>query len=181
MLVVHHTASPALEELLEAVLAGARTDEITGVEIDVRPALAATASDVLAADGFVLGTPANLGYMSGALKHFFDQIYYPCLDAKAGAPYGLYVHGASDTTGAVRAVTSIASGLGWAEVVSPVVAIGPVGKDVERQCYELGATVAANLAGLPMRGHPVVRSAPRPGRGRGRAAARWRRSGPARR
>jgi multimeric flavodoxin WrbA len=87
--------------------------------------------------------------MSGALKHFFDQVYYPCLDAKAGAPYGLYVHGASDTTGAVRAVTSIASGLGWAEVVSPVVAIGPVGKDVERQCYELGATVAANLAGLP--------------------------------
>jgi hypothetical protein len=49
--------------------------------------------------------------------------------------------------GAVRAVTSIASGLGWAEVVNPVVAIGPVGKDVERQCYELGATVAANLAG----------------------------------
>jgi multimeric flavodoxin WrbA len=100
---------------------------------------------VLAADGFVLGTPANIGYMSGALKHFFDQIYYPCLLAKPGAPYGLYVHGASDTTGAVRAVTSIAAGLGWAEVAKPVVAIGPVGKDAERQCYELGATVAANL------------------------------------
>src|SRR5215831_16114412 len=111
LLIVHHTASPALEELLEAVLAGARTDEITGVEVQVVPALSAGAPDVLAADGFVLGTPANIGYMSGALKHFFDQIYYPCLQAKTAAPYGLYVHGASDTTGAVRAVKSIAAGL----------------------------------------------------------------------
>jgi multimeric flavodoxin WrbA len=102
---------------------------------------------VLAADGFVLGTPANIGYMSGALKHFFDQVYYPCLLAKAGAPYGLYVHGASDTTGAVRAVRSIATGLGWREVSNPVEHTGPVASDTERACYELGATVAANLLG----------------------------------
>ena len=147
LLVVHHTPSPALQEMFEAAARGARTDEIEGVEVVIRPALTAAVVEVLEADGYLLGTPANIGYMSGALKHFFDQVYYPCLDAKAGAPYGLYVHGASDTTGAVRAVTSIASGLGWAEVASPVVAIGPVGKDVERRCYELGATVAANLAG----------------------------------
>jgi multimeric flavodoxin WrbA len=135
--------------MLESAVAGARDPELAeaGIDVVVSPALAATAVDVLAADAFVLGTPANIGYMSGALKHFFDQVYYPCLHAKDGAPYGLYVHGASDVAGAVRAVTSIASGLGWAEVVNPVVAIGPVGKDVERQCYELGATVAANLAG----------------------------------
>ena len=150
LLVVHHTSSPALRAMLESVVAGARDPELAdaGIEVVVSPALAATVPDVLAADAFALGTPANIGYMSGALKHFFDQIYYPCLDAKTGAPYGLYVHGASDTTGAVRAVKSIASGLGWAEVVSPVVALGPVGKEVERLCYELGATVAANLAGL---------------------------------
>ena len=145
LLVVHHTPSPALQEMLESVLAGARDPELEGIEVTVRAALAATIPDVLAADGFVLGTPANIGYMSGALKHFFDQIYYPCLQAKVGAPYGLYVHGASDTGGAVRAVASIAGGLGWAEVVSPVAVTGPVGKDVSRQCYELGATVAANL------------------------------------
>ena len=145
LLVVHHTSSPALQAMLEAAVAGARDPELEGVEVVVTPALAATVPDVLAADAFVLGTPANIGYMSGALKHFFDQIYYPCLQAKTGAPYGLYVHGASDTTGAVRAVKSIATGMGWAEVVNPVTAIGPVSKDIERQCYELGATVAANL------------------------------------
>jgi multimeric flavodoxin WrbA len=133
--------------MLEAVVAGTHDPELGDIDVAVSPALAANVPDVLAADGFVLGTPANIGYMSGALKHFFDQIYYPCLRAKTGAPYGLYVHGASDTTGAVRAVTSIATGLGWAEVVKPVVVTGLVGKDVERQCYELGATVAANLSG----------------------------------
>lgn len=145
LLVVHHTSSPALQAMLEAVIAGARDPELADVEVAVMPALAATVPDVLAADGFVLGTPANIGYMSGALKHFFDQVYYPCLLAKKGAPYGLYVHGASDTAGAVRSVTSIAAGLGWTEVVTPLVSLGQVGTDMERQCYELGATVAANL------------------------------------
>jgi multimeric flavodoxin WrbA len=145
LLIVHHTTSPALQAMLEAVGAGARDPELEGIDVAVAPALAATASDVLAADGFLLGTPANIGYMSGALKHFFDQIYYPCLQAKTGAPYGLYVHGGSDTTGAVRAVTAIAKGLGWAQAFSPVEVTGPVGKDVEQRCYELGATVAANL------------------------------------
>jgi len=145
LLIVHHTPSPALQAMLEAVVAGGRDPELTGVEVTLVPALTATVPDVLAADGFVLGTPANIGYMSGALKHFFDQIYYPCLLAKPRAPYGLYVHGSTDTTGAVRAVTSIATGLSWTEVVKPVVVTGPVGKDTERECYELGATVAANL------------------------------------
>jgi multimeric flavodoxin WrbA len=145
LLIVHHTTSPSLQAMLEAVVAGARDPELEGIDVAVTPALAATASDVLAADGFLLGTPANIGYMSGALKHFFDQIYYPCLQAKTGAPYGLYVHGASDTTGAVRSVTAIAKGLGWAQAFSPVETTGPVGKDVEQRCYELGATVAANL------------------------------------
>ncbi len=146
LLIVHHTPSPALQAMLEATMAGARDPDVPGVDVAVVPALGAGVPDVLAADGFVLGTPANIGYMSGALKHFFDQVYYPCLRAKPRAPYGLYVHGDNDTAGAVRAVTSIAAGLGWAEVSKPVSATGPVGKDVTRQCYELGATVAANLA-----------------------------------
>ena len=75
LLVVHHTSSPALRAMLESVVAGARDPELAeaGIDVVVSPALAATVPDVLAADAFVLGTPANIGYMSGALKHFFDQ------------------------------------------------------------------------------------------------------------
>jgi multimeric flavodoxin WrbA len=147
LLVVHHTTSPALQELLEAVLDGTRAEGLEDVEVAVRAALAATAVDVLAADGFVLGTPANIGYLSGAMKHFFDQVYYPCLTAKVGAPYGLYVHGNLDTAGAVRAAESITKGMGWERVHEPVLVCGAPGKDDLKACWDLGATVAATLLG----------------------------------
>jgi len=145
LLVVRHTPSPTMQEMLEAVLAGARTDEIEGVDVQVRPALAATAVDVLGADGFVLGTPANIGYMSGALKHFFDCVYYPVLEATVGRPYGLYVHGASDTTGAVRGVETIIAGLQWKQVQLPVLVTGQLDEASRAACWELGATAAASL------------------------------------
>ncbi len=145
LLIVHHTASPATQELLEAVRSGARADEIEGVEVVTRPALGATATDVLEADAYLLGTPVNIGYMSGALKHFFDQVYYPCLEATARRPYGLYVHGNNDATGAVRAVEAVATGLGWRRVRPPVVVIGAVDRAAREECWELGATVAAEI------------------------------------
>ncbi len=77
LLVVHHTTSPAMHSMFDAVMSGATDARIEGVDVVARAALAATAVDVLAADGYLLGTPANLGYMSGALKHFFDQITTP--------------------------------------------------------------------------------------------------------
>jgi multimeric flavodoxin WrbA len=135
-----------MQAMFEAVASGARTDEIENVEVLVRPALTAGAADVLASDGYLLGTPANIGYMSGALKHFFDTIYYPCLEATARRPYGLYVHGGSDTGGAVRAVESITSGLAWRTVRPPVCVTGTPAKADLEQCWELGALLAAVLA-----------------------------------
>ncbi len=145
LLFVHHTPSPPMQAMFEAVLTGARTDEIEDVEVAVVPALTAGAADVLAADGYLLGTPANIGYMSGALKHFFDGIYYPCLEATQRRPYGLYVHGASDTTGAVRAVESITTGLAWLQVRPPVCVTGPPTSADLDACWELGAILAAEL------------------------------------
>jgi multimeric flavodoxin WrbA len=147
LLIVHHTPSPTMQAMLDAVVAGATTEEIEGVEVVRRPALAAGTVDVLAADGYLLGTPANIGYMSGALKHFFDGVYYPCLDATSGRPYGCYVHGGSDTSGAVRAVQSITKGMGWRPVAEPVTVTGEPGKAGLEACWELGATVAAHLMG----------------------------------
>ena len=145
LLVVHHTASPALHSMFEAIVSGATDPRIEDVEVVRRPALAATAVDVLEADGYLLGTPANFGYMSGALKHFFDQIYYPCLDATARRPYGLYVHGNNDTIGAVRAVESITTGLGWRRAQEPVTVLGPPRQQDLDACWELGAALAAGL------------------------------------
>jgi len=152
LLVVHHTPSPAMQQMLEAVLAGARHPDIEGVEVRVRPALAATASDVLGANGFLLGTPANIGYMSGALKHFFDQIYYPTLIARIGAPFGLWVHGNTDVAGAVRAVHAVAGGLGWRRVHDDVTVTGAVSPGDEQACLSLGGTVAYHVSELASQG-----------------------------
>jgi multimeric flavodoxin WrbA len=147
LLVVHHTASPAMQTLLEAALDGAKADGIEDVEVRVEPALGATVSDVVDADGFLLGTPANIGYMSGALKTFFDAVYYPALTAKIGAPYGLWVHGNNDTTGAIRAVESITKAMGWESVHEPVTVIGSPDKAAAEAVWELAATTAARLMG----------------------------------
>ncbi len=135
-----------MQDMFESVLSGARTDEITEVEVVVVPALTAGPVQVLEADGYLLGTSANIGYMSGALKHFFDGIYYPCLEATQRRPYGFYVHGASDVTGAVRAIEAIATGLGWNPVRPPVCVTGPPGRSDLDACWELGAILAAELA-----------------------------------
>ncbi|MGB3482639.1 MAG: flavodoxin [Mycobacterium sp.] len=145
LLVVHHTPSPGTRELLEAVLEGAHDPEIRGVDVVARPALAATVSDALAADGFLFGTTANFGYMSGALKHFFDTVYYPILDHVAGRPYGLWVHGNSDTAGAVSAVERLATGLSLTKAADVLEVTGGVDGSARKRAYELGGTLAATL------------------------------------
>jgi len=146
LLIVHHTPSPAMHTLFEAARSGATDARITGIDVTARPALGATAVDVLEADGYLLGTPANLGYVSGALKHFFDQVYYPCLDATTGRPYGLYVHGNEDTAGAVKAVEVITTGLKWRAAQSPVTVMGTPSRDDVDACWELGAGLSALIA-----------------------------------
>lgn len=145
LLVVHHTPSPGTREVLEAVVQGARDPEIIGVQTVVRPALAATIPDALEADGFLFGTTANFGYMSGALKHFFDTVYYPILDHVAGRPYGLWVHGNNDTAGAVAAVERLATGLSLTKAADVLEVTGGIDAAVRERAYALGGTLAATL------------------------------------
>jgi len=143
LLVVHHTPSPALQAVLEAVREGVEMAD--DVEAVLRPALSAGAADLLAADGVLLGTPANIGYMSGALKHFFDTVYYPCLDATVGLPFGVYVHGNDDTAGALASVQRITGALGWKQVAAPLSLTGAPSREDLEAVRELAATVAVSL------------------------------------
>jgi multimeric flavodoxin WrbA len=97
LLVVHHSPTRALEALTEQVLAGTRDESIEGVDVVERRALDfvtgdADHRDLLEADGYVLGTTANFGYMSGALKHVFDSTF-------------LQIGGALDPSGAAEEST----------------------------------------------------------------------------
>ncbi len=167
---MHHSPTPATRALADAVIAGAGDDLIAEaarthrdgrLAVVVRPALEASADDVLAADGYLLLTPANFGYMSGALKHFFDTIFLQAggalaADGKAEGtgssapssgrkPFGLLVHGRYDTTGAVRSVQAIVGALGWRQAAGVVQILGDVDDEARESAYELGGTLAAVL------------------------------------
>ncbi|WP_198536781.1 flavodoxin family protein [Mycobacteroides chelonae] len=147
LLILHHTPSPHCQEMLEAVVSGATDPDIEGVEVVRRPALTCSPTDALGADGYLIGSPVNLGYLSGAVKHAFDQLYYPCLDATRGRPFGVWLHGNEGTEGAERAVDGITAGLGWERAAQTVIVSGkPTKADLEA-CWNLGATVAAQLMG----------------------------------
>ena len=99
LLVIAHTPSTNTQCLLDATLAGCRHPELTAVVTDVKSPLQACTEDVLLCDGILLATPENLGYMSGAMKDFFDRIYYPCLELKQGLPCVAWVRAGHDGTG----------------------------------------------------------------------------------
>jgi len=143
LLLLAHAPSPNTERLRDSVLAGAR--EIVGVEVVARAPLAATPQDVLEADALILGTPENLGYMSGALKDFFDRCYYPCLERTQGRPYALYIRAGNDGAGAKRSVESVATGLRWRAVQEPLIFRGEWREDFVDACRELGMAMAAGL------------------------------------
>ena len=131
--------------MFEAVVSGATDPDIEGVELVRRAALSVSSSDFLEADGYLLGSPVNLGYISGALKHAFDCSYYQILDSTRGRPFGLYLHGNEGAEGGVRAVNSITTGLGWDKAAEYVIASNKPSKDELEACWNLGATVAASL------------------------------------
>lgn len=156
LLIVHHSPTATVRALTDAVVAGAHDDAVEGVDVVVREALEAGADDVLAADGFLLGTPANFGYMSGALKHFFDTVFLQAGGALSDdgsattggggrRPYGLWVHGRYDVTGAVRSVESIVQALSWTRSAPVLEVVGDVGEAERAAAYELGGTLAALL------------------------------------
>ena len=144
LLIVAHAPSDNTLALRSAVERGARSE--TGLDVRVVAPLQAGPDDVLAAQAVILGTTENLGYMSGALKDFFDRTYNPCLDKTQGLPYAVYIRAGSDGTGTRRGIETITTGLRWRGVQEPLICKGPWRRAFVAQCEELGAAMAAGLA-----------------------------------
>jgi multimeric flavodoxin WrbA len=155
LLVVSHSRTGNTGRLVDALLEG--TDEAlhgltTAPGADTRPEVRhlgcfeAGSDDVLRAGALALATPANFGYMSGAMKDFFERIYHPCLEHTRGRPYVLLVKGDTDTAGAVSSVERIVAGLEWKMVLPVLEVTGALRPEHLEQAHEIGATLAAGLA-----------------------------------
>ena len=145
LLIVAHAPSPNTRRLVDAALKGAGHPDIEQVSVTWKPPLEAGPEDVLACDAILLGTTENLGYMSGALKDFFDRTYYAVIDDKQGLPCALYIRAGHDGTGTRRAVESIVTGLRWRWVQDPLIFRGEWQEAFISQAEELGMTLAAGL------------------------------------
>ena len=149
LLVVHHSRTGSTARLADAAIEGARDPEAGDVLVRALSPLDAAPDDVLAADALLLATPENFGYMSGAMKHFFDTVYYPCLEHTQGKPWALIVKAGNDGRGALGAIERIVTGLRWRLVAEPIVVVGEVEAEHLARCRELGLTLAAGVdAGL---------------------------------
>jgi NAD(P)H-dependent FMN reductase len=145
LLVVYHSRSGGTQALTDAIVAGATSDDVEGVDVLVQRAFDTDAEAVRASDALMLGTPENFGYMSGALKDFFERIFYVLVDETPGLPYALYVKASNDGSGAVRSVERIVAGLKWRAVLPPLVVTGDLQDAHLESAHEFGLTIAAGL------------------------------------
>ena len=145
LLIVFHSQSGSTSAMADAVIRGARNDDVDNVEVRVRPALEADSEDLLWSDGFILGSPENFGYMSGAMKYFLDRVYYDCEGKVNGKPFALFVRAGNDGTGAISSMRRILTGLAVREVQEPVLLVGEFDESRLQECEDLGLTMAAGL------------------------------------
>jgi hypothetical protein len=146
LLVVHQSRGGTTTQLVDAFCAGVSDPELERtVEIERRPALEAQPAEVLAADVIVLATPEHFGYMSGALKHFLETIYYPLQDLTTAKPWALLVNADNDGSGAVTSIERIVAGLGWKLAYPPLIAVGPPNETHLAEALELGRMIGASM------------------------------------
>lgn len=144
LLIVHHSQTGNTEQLARAVYQGAC--QVPEIRVRLLRAFEATLDDLLTCHGVLFGTPENFGYMSGAIKDFFDRTFYPAQPYRINVPYALFVSAGNDGTGAVRQMDRILLGYPMRKVAEPVICRGPVTAEHLAQCEELGGTLAAGVA-----------------------------------
>ena len=140
ILIVYHSWTGNTEKMAKAVAEGAASIENT--ELTVRKAFDATLEDLLYCDGIAIGTPENFGYMSGAMKDFFDRTFYPSQGKIFKKPYVVFISAGNDGRGAQNSIERIALGYPLKKVYEPVIARGEVTDELLEKCHELGATLA---------------------------------------
>jgi flavorubredoxin len=144
LLIVYASQTGRTANMASAVQRGAQR---LGDDINtrLRHALSASLDDLLWANGLLIGSPENFGYMAGAVKDFLDRTYYPAQGLVSGLPYALFICAGNDGSGAIRSIERIAQGYPLNAVLPPQLVKGePTAADLA-ECELLGETMAAGL------------------------------------
>lgn len=145
LLIVYHSQTGHTEAMAKAIYAGTQHPDIIDVNTHIRTAFDTELEDLLQADGVIFGTPENFGYMSGALKDFFDRTYYPAQGKVESLPFTVFISAENDGSGAAREIERIAKGYAFKLVQTPIIAVGDLTPAILSQCEELGMSMAVGL------------------------------------
>jgi multimeric flavodoxin WrbA len=145
ILIVAHQPSENTQRLAQAAFRGATHPELENIEVKLLNPFETQSHDVLGADGIILGTTENLGYMSGALKDFFDRTYNDVLEKKQGTPIVCFIRAGNDGTGTKRGIETIIRGLKWRWIQEPLICKGAWQEAFEEQVEALALTLAAQM------------------------------------
>jgi multimeric flavodoxin WrbA len=143
LLIVYHTQSGNTGRLAAAVERGAQRNAL--VHVTRQKAFDTTLEDLVAADGVVFASAEYNGYMSGALKDFFDRTFEPAQGRVPNKPYAVVISAGNDGSFALQYIERIARGYPLKRIAEPIVIVGPVTAEAEVRCEELGELFAAGL------------------------------------
>lgn len=144
-MIVAHTPSPNLGKLASALLKGGQAAQSNRVQVILKTPFETKPDDIITSDALLLLTPENLGYMSGALKDFFDRCYYPCLEQTQGLPYAVVIRAGSDGTGTKLAIEKITTGLRWRAIAEPLICKGAWQDGFVEAAFELGQGMSEGI------------------------------------
>ena len=145
LLIVFHSKTGNTRKMAEAVLMGTKHPDISGVEVRFVNAQDADAKDLTWADGLILGTPENFGYMSGMMKDFFERTFYEVEGKIPPLPFAMFISAENDGTGAELSIERIAKGYPLIKVQPSIINTGEITPDIVMKCEELGTSMAAGL------------------------------------
>ncbi|MAD43895.1 MAG: flavodoxin [Oceanospirillaceae bacterium] len=147
LLIVYHAPSGNTQKLVEACQQGFDEAHCENTRLKTLHCFAADEEATRSADAIILLTPENLGYISGALKDYFDRIYYPCLEDTQGMPCAVIIRAGHDGTGSHQALKTITTGLRWRWVQDALILRGSWQDDFLQQVRDLTTGMAAALDG----------------------------------
>jgi hypothetical protein len=145
LLIIAHTPSDNTARLARAAFNAANDYASDDLMVRLLSPFDVQTEDVVKADGVIIGTTENIGYMAGATKDMFDRCYNDWIDLCAGKPVGLYIRAGLDGTATTHAVNSIFTGLRWRIIAPPLVLHGNWDSKFITDVADLSLAMAAGL------------------------------------
>jgi multimeric flavodoxin WrbA len=142
--IVWHSKTGNTAALVKALFDGISHSET--VKCKLIDALNPSIEALTDADFIVFATPENFGYMSGGLKHFFDETYYEVEELQLALPYFVVISAGNDGTGAAREIHRIMAGYGFHKVVEDQIIKGIPSQNDLDAFTELGIALAEGLS-----------------------------------